>query len=343
MKTRDRNVDILRIMACAAVVGLHTVNKDASVANGFLYYLCGFAVPMFFMMSGYLLLNRSGGYSYKYVGHKILSICRLVVLWNVIYWLYDLMIMLLKNSLNMTDFWSLPKNIVNNLIQVGPCGIFWYFGALMLVYLILPLIANKRVEIKFAVFVIAFCICEGIQVASIMAGWPIQTKVVQTFRIWTWVAYFMLGGFIPQICRWTKSHVTLLVHTVGTVLVAVLIGIYQTYMGCEVIAFQDSTRGITQAEYFYDSIFTFLWVVLIFTLVKRIDIRDKDCIRIESLSSITLGIYCGHMLVKKVVAHLILASSLLNGIILWGLVLTLTAVAIYIINRFTYGKYFTKM
>ena len=49
--TRDCNIDIIRVIACVAVVGLHTFPKDLSVVTASLYYLCGFAVPFFFIIS----------------------------------------------------------------------------------------------------------------------------------------------------------------------------------------------------------------------------------------------------------------------------------------------------
>lgn len=49
---RNCNIDLIRVLACAAVVGLHTIPKDLSVSTASLYYLCGFAVPFFFMTSG---------------------------------------------------------------------------------------------------------------------------------------------------------------------------------------------------------------------------------------------------------------------------------------------------
>ena len=48
----------IALIACVAVVGLHTFPKDLSLVTASLYYLCGFAVPFFFMSSGYFLLNR---------------------------------------------------------------------------------------------------------------------------------------------------------------------------------------------------------------------------------------------------------------------------------------------
>ena len=49
---RDCSIDLIRVIACVAVVGLHTFPKDLSLVTASLYYLCGFAVPFFFMSSG---------------------------------------------------------------------------------------------------------------------------------------------------------------------------------------------------------------------------------------------------------------------------------------------------
>lgn len=76
--SRNYNLDLLKIIACVAVVGLHTLQKDLSVINSTLYYCCGFAVPVFFMCSGYMLLNRSQ-MTVSYVIRKIASILRVVL------------------------------------------------------------------------------------------------------------------------------------------------------------------------------------------------------------------------------------------------------------------------
>lgn len=56
---RNYNLDLLRIMACIAVIGLHTSSKDVSVLNTLIYYFCGFAVLLFFMAIGYILMQRT--------------------------------------------------------------------------------------------------------------------------------------------------------------------------------------------------------------------------------------------------------------------------------------------
>lgn len=63
--TRNNNIDLIKLYACICVVALHTIPKDLSAVTTTIYYLSGVAVPLFFMSSGYFLLNR-GEISIKY-------------------------------------------------------------------------------------------------------------------------------------------------------------------------------------------------------------------------------------------------------------------------------------
>lgn len=58
-KNRIVGLDLLKIIACLGVVGLHTIGKDSSEINRILYYLCGYAIPCFFMVHGYFILNKA--------------------------------------------------------------------------------------------------------------------------------------------------------------------------------------------------------------------------------------------------------------------------------------------
>ena len=62
-RQRNTNIDLVRIVACIAVVGLHTFPREQSVGTLLAYYLCGFAIPFFFMSSGFFL--RIIAYNYQ--------------------------------------------------------------------------------------------------------------------------------------------------------------------------------------------------------------------------------------------------------------------------------------
>ncbi len=65
-RTRNTNIDLLKLCASIGVIGLHTFKYDAAPI---LYYLCCFSVPVFFMVSGYFSLNKAiptgGGVLYQ--------------------------------------------------------------------------------------------------------------------------------------------------------------------------------------------------------------------------------------------------------------------------------------
>lgn len=44
---RNYNIDLLKLISCIAVVGLHVIPKDYNTLSNAMYYLCGFAVPIF--------------------------------------------------------------------------------------------------------------------------------------------------------------------------------------------------------------------------------------------------------------------------------------------------------
>ena len=81
--TRNYGIDLLKILACFGVVGLHTIYSKYTV---FLYYLCAFAIPVFFVVHGYFLLGRkelSFEYSMLLVGDiKIKTVSEINILLN---------------------------------------------------------------------------------------------------------------------------------------------------------------------------------------------------------------------------------------------------------------------
>lgn len=127
---RNLGIDLAKALSCFAVVGLHLCGRDVSMANGVMYFLCGFAVPVFFMANGYFLLNKDR-LDYAYVLGKVRSVLIIVVVWNVAVGLARLVIGKRFNPL---------ADIAGSLLQQGVLWQFWFFGALILVQLLAPVI-----------------------------------------------------------------------------------------------------------------------------------------------------------------------------------------------------------
>ena len=92
-------LDALRTLACFAVVMLHVtaantyhVEFRSQEWNIFMFYesVVNWAVPMFVMISGSVLLGKE--YNYHSIFHKVLRVAMIFFIWSAIYLISDLLI-----------------------------------------------------------------------------------------------------------------------------------------------------------------------------------------------------------------------------------------------------------
>ena len=140
---RAVRLDLLKALAITLVVFLHNaqLNPGSVIDNAFMM-LCTSAVPVFFMVTGAIQLNRTGSINYRRHLMSIGRLYALVICWKVLYAAF------------MHFFYAVPidgslSNLVNYifLFQEIPgvsTGHFWYFQALIALYFILPLLRLCR-------------------------------------------------------------------------------------------------------------------------------------------------------------------------------------------------------
>ena len=287
-KIRNINLDFLKIMACIGVVLLHTTMpgfKETGSWNylTYLYYLGTYSIPVFFMVNGYLLLEKNE-ISYSYILQKIKWILVTVSIWTLIIWIYK------------RDFSQNPiKKVLGSLLQRGYFFQFWFFGALILIYLCLPILkrflkSKNRYLLALSLLVIIGFVLE---LTNYLLQKPVQVYVIQTFRLWTWFLYYILGGFIAQFnlanlrsCfkNWMKV-VTLVLLFISPFILYVLA--------------KDIHHNL-YAEYFYDSIFVKIVSLGIFLTVLTFDLNTDKNRWIIYLSNQIMGVFIIHTYVMKV-------------------------------------------
>ena len=192
-KYRNINLDLLKVLACVGVVLLHTAMggfKETGSWNfsTYLYYLGTYSIPLFFMVNGYLLLGKRE-ITYSYILQKVKWILITVSSWTFIVWVF---------KRDFTE--NLIKKIVGSLIQKGYFFQFWFFGTLILIYICLPILKKFLNSKRRYFYILSLLVVIGLifELANIVLQMPIQTYVIQTFRLWTWFFYYVLGGYIAQ-------------------------------------------------------------------------------------------------------------------------------------------------
>lgn len=191
---RNLGLDLLKILSCIGVVVLHSTkpgfNLEHYNISAYLYYLGTYAIPLFFMLNGYFLLNKKK-LPYSYIFNKIGGILSIVFVWNMLIWV-------IKRDFNVNPL----RKIIGSLVQKGYFYQFWFFGSLIIIYLTLPIV-KKVLEKDYSYFVLLLVlIVIGIVIEIIntfIFHKPIQQYIPQTFRLWTWFFYYILGGYLGKI------------------------------------------------------------------------------------------------------------------------------------------------
>ncbi len=210
------------------------------------------------------------------------------------YWKRNIQIF--DNILNNTNFkkpFTKGKNVA-----------FLYLGALILIYLFLflfnglykniSLFNNKKLYYMFLLWGIAILCSVTMQTFSVFRGESIQQHIIQTFRLWSWIQYFILGGLIPHIQPVLIKKVSKKQHLFLFCMTSMFIVWYQYTISNHIL-------NIKFAEYFYDSIFIISWVFILFTFILRLHISSKWNKYISVFCPLTLGVYIVHPLVISII------------------------------------------
>ena len=287
-KTRNINLDLIKVLACIGVVLLHTTMigfKDTGSWNllAYLYYLGTYSIPLFFMVNGYLLLGKKE-ITYPYILQKVKWILITVSSWNIIVWL-------LKRDFAVNPI----KKIVGSLLQKGYFFQFWFFGALILIYLCLPILKKILNSKRSYLYILSSLVTIGFvfELANMVLQMPLQSYVIQTFRLWTWFFYYILGGFLAQFSldtlkkcfrSWMKEITVVLLFASPLILFMLAKYIHHNLF----------------AEYFYDSIFVKVVSLGTFLTVLTFDLNTDKNRWIIDLSNQTMGVFVIHTYVMKV-------------------------------------------
>ena len=291
------------------------------------------------MSSGYFLLNR-GKINWNYPLRKAFNIIRLVILWNLIFDILRSMIQLYSIGRLSVEWLNVPQDIIKSFLQKGEMGHFWYLGALIIVYILLPWMSQKSLESKRFLLFLVGTVCFIIQTISLFIAYPLQADVIQTFRVWTWLFYFLLGGFIEEITSCLKKKLHFNAHLIMVVVVTGIVVAVHYFVGTRVILLGGK---ILKAEYFYDSILDIIWIILFFSLLLRVKICKGVKEFIRKFASLTLGIYIIHFPLRLIVAHIIKVNSFVEAICFWLIVLIISAGITWIIGKTKIGRYLTKI
>jgi surface polysaccharide O-acyltransferase-like enzyme len=321
--TRNVGMDLARVIATFGVVVLHFVGKDSGQANSLLYFMSSFSIPVFVISSGYFVLNRSSLNVKNELG-KASKLIAVIAYWCLVVWIMEIPF----QGLGRWGLFTPIRDFALSAFVKGNDALLWYLWMLALIRVLSPLIKKLIDNFGWGVVIgISGCVCLAFDYISIyketLGFVAVQSAVPQTLRLWTWVFYFALGGWLKQLCErltYTPHAISLciLLFILGEVLIVVW------GWGC-----RHQLLTLKWAEYLYDDLSVMLASsCLILSCVvgfQKITAGNENGLyqlgnarraAIESLSSLGLGMYVNQVPVQKLVLHFYGLSNPLINIVL---------------------------
>jgi surface polysaccharide O-acyltransferase-like enzyme len=164
MKQREVGIDLLKIISILGVVALHTQRSldTGNCYNPILYYFGRFAMPVFFMVNGYLILKREI-FDFSYYKKKILNIVRVLFIWGVITAVYYAVV---YHKVGIKVFlWNVGKSIVAR--GVVP---FWFLLTFVFLYTFVLLIGIDCIKKNINVITLVLgSVCLIFDIASLIS------------------------------------------------------------------------------------------------------------------------------------------------------------------------------
>ena len=247
--SRIQVLDLIKAVAMLGVIGLHSFHGPA-------YYCMSFAIPVFFMMTGYLQITRPRPVSYCAI--KIYKIARYLLLVGICYTIAKYVI---SGEVAPID---IVKNIYLGVFQHNNLGLVWFLAALALVYVAMPLLSclYGRHRRFFIALTIGLLVWQAVSFArELVAGVPLESHTPQFLRLWHWFGYACLGALLREArLQHLLRHLWLLL--IPAIVATAMLGLRYSWL----------------AECFYGSLPVVIYSTAIFVLFLRVPIKPSRLI-----------------------------------------------------------------
>jgi len=290
-------IDSLRIAACFFVVFAHVAGGSADGFRPFsrawwvckgLFFLCSWTIPVFVMISGALLLNRSQPSIRAFYRRRINRIGVPLVFWTVFY--LGVRVVLDQESLTVSQGLDL-------LLQGQAYVHLWFFYMIAGLYLVTPflqiLVKHLSTPQCLILATLILVAADVFHLCNVMV-WGMPSNVFTMFV--PFIGYFLLGHLIHH--KWPKGHLPG-TWIIGGTAISIL---YLLCLARPFIRIEGQQFGIFLFGFF--SAPTAFMAIAVYWAFREACSKPLGP-RLKHLASCTLGIYLVHLLMLKLMQILL--------------------------------------
>lgn len=215
---KNETINYLRCIAAIFVVYIHSANifgymniNNEYIKSNLLIYLFNTAVPIFFLISGYLTFIKKDINYKNHYKKKLKTLVLPYVIWIILYFVFNLLLSILKldSSIQNSNFFNLFIGIP---FCTGP-GLYvplWFLRDLILLNLFVPILDKLLKITNYKLILIILCV---------LICMPIPYYLYQSL-------FFVLGGLIARNEK-LKSLIHIKVNLIIILTISLIISIVQ--------------------------------------------------------------------------------------------------------------------
>lgn len=331
---RKYYLDVLRIVATFAVVGIHisAFSMDMGVINwksNILFNIIQrWSVPVFFMISGALFLNKDYKLDIKKLYCK--NIFRLLT--SYCFWIlvYSCYVYFVKGK----------DGIVTTIFKEDNYYHLWYLLACITVYMFIPVLRKISQDRSITKYVLIILFLTQSLIPTLL---KLNIPYIEYLKIvydrfcffgdiFIYIEYFLLGYYISQLKFSRKIKVIIYIFGILGVISSFLLTIYALNSKLA----KDMFLGNLYLNVFFESVAVFMLVKNIFEN-KHINPMFQNIIIL--LSKYTFGAYLVHILIIRVISNIFVPPySVWLTIVLSVVVFIISMIISAILNNIPFVK-----
>lgn len=327
-------IDILRTFAILSVIMLHCISDffiNPELYQTVSWYVINIlntltrtGVPIFFMISGYLLISDKNDTTIKgFFKRRLPKILIPFFIWNTAYYIY----FSIQNNaqMSLSDFFF-------KFVTMDISYHFWFVYTLLCLYLLVPVIkpfftTAKNTQLLYVLLVITFPTTIGPLINKFSGIWLFRFEPL----FLGYAGFFVLGYILGRTDFSTRARVLIYAGGICAALFSVL-GTKAFSSSYVIDTFFNSGYGIS--PYCLGAAF--------FVFFKQISKRitsSKICAIFSTLGKLSYGVYLSHVLVLNIICHLV-SFSRISEYVVCNFLLTSTICFLlsYIISKIKWLK-----
>lgn len=288
---REVIYDYIRVLSCVGIIGIHVSDMSFSSIGAGLYakaifqVLFRLALPIFFALSGALLLQKKEESLSIFYYKRIYSVYIPFLVYSLLYYIYLASPLPLREQLSVkylpTAIMQIPSGI-QSILDKPAYFHLWFVYSIMGIYLVTPFIrimVNNMTEVQSKTLMMVILFVTLTQSTFQVLNVNIR---IDEFIFFSWIKYYILGYFLTQV--WMRKNLKKLV----------MVGIIGFFVAIIVSCWFSDSRE----NYFYDlgflSCIETTGVFSLFILIKKYMKLSKVNSVVAYLSKYTFSIYLIH-------------------------------------------------